>query len=269
MRDSHEGTPQEQLALPTPEVDDQADLIESLPLPPVSTVTRFEAVPQKVRAEWPWPDFRDTMPLDEVQALAGAVEGRIEATIADQAPELLEGHLSPDLEASLRARFGDTPYAIGFNQSGTVTVEEAQAQMTQLGGIVMFQFTSLGQRFDLVDSTMSRTARPHDGIDYPRHYAINGHFGIGMGRYVIAIPQLSSDLYDRGTRGPAAEIDQYTLGSPQWYAEGRTPQDIVGLSEQGYRVINPKYCAGFLDARGNWYPNATFMQDEQDGSSVS
>ena len=163
----------------------------------------------------------------------------------------MEGNLPLDLEAAFRESYGDLPYAIGFNQSGTFSVEEAQAYMDTYGGVDMMQFTRLGQRFDLVDNMNPPLAC---------YYAVNGHFGSQIGRTVIVVPQLSSSYDMKGLEGPSWEVDQEDIGSLRARSEGRKPDDIVGQSEQGYRVVPPRYCAGFIDDGGTFYPNMTFMQ---------
>lgn len=180
----------------------------------------------------------------EAQMDATQVEQTLEASV----PELLKGRLPQNLEDKLLSAIapsGFTAYAIGVHQAGACTAKQAVAESAEtpitLGG------GSIGSHFRIVD--------PMDAPDLTRGNVVYGKYGDDrLGKYVYAFPVKQSDVDKYGglVRIPAG-APAYPEGDPA------SPSDLITQAGDHADVVNPKYCAGFIDEDGRFHENTDFM----------
>jgi len=180
--------------------------------------------------------------LEDHQAAVARVEQALQAS----APELLDARLPRDLEDRLLGATvpdGFTAYALGIHQAGAYTIEQATEESAATP--VTLNGQSISAHFVLVS--------PEDGQDMIRKVVTQGHYGLAFGKYVYAFPVEQHEVDEHGgiARRPVA-MSTYSEGDP------RSPTDLlVTGNEKEY--VNPKYCAGFIDADGQFHENTSFM----------
>lgn len=169
-------------------------------------------------------------------------ERRVEGQLEVSAPELLAGRLPSELEERLER----APYALGYHQvlsRSLQTPMQVRDLMEQTGGVGLGTGFPV-HRFRIADQTIPRFA--HD-------YAVNGNSGAGIGRLVYTFPISSEE-------------------DTQLLREGKRPYQIVsgrfytgpkGFYQGEDQVIPPRYCAGFIDPNGDFWPNAGFMREDE------
>jgi len=182
--------------------------------------------------------IKDTVERQRLQA-------GIEAKLRETAPALLEGRLPADQEVLL----GGADYAIGVNQSGPLTAQEAVEYLKEQRGIDL-RHSPIAHRFLTMDHTMG----PPD----IRHTVVDGYYGPqASGKFVVAMP-LGPDAHEIERKGPAGAVRTMEYEPPaDFYLEA----DVPGSARRVSRSVNAKYMAGFVDITGKYFPNRGFMED--------
>ena len=152
---------------------------------------------------------------------------KVRVKIIESSPYLLEGKLSPEQEDALQAKH----YTLGFNQSGTFTLEDAEEYLGDNNGIETTTY-GLDQRFILLNE---QNKDEHGVIE---RAVVDGYYGNSkIGRFVIAIPTNTPES------NPISAADSI--------ADFQRAQD-------GKRSVNPKYIAGYIDSTGEYHQNLNF-----------
>lgn len=174
------------------------------------------------------------------------------STVHRKLTELMPELYQAQLPEELAERLGDTPYALGFNQTMASTVEEAHDYVAKEGGI---DFTGyrLPQRFLMFDQSMADylgTEEHPTGISAAIEH---GYFGDPtLGRFVVAFP--AEHPLENSKEPLAIQVEQdpaHVLS-----ADAITHPD-------GKKVVNSRYVAGFIDEAGDFWINDGFANQTE------
>ncbi len=166
---------------------------------------------------------------------------RIRENLEASAGELFGGKLPDRLDRKVDGR-----YALGLNQLLASSLEEAETLLAGEGGLPMGNYNP-EQRLLFIDESIADT-----DPDYTGRALVSGYYGTSkIGRFVFAFPTQESEL------SPAREVISQN--------EDTLPADfyLPKVDADGSRVddlINPRYCAGFIDNEGQFHENADFME---------
>lgn len=187
-------------------------------------------------------DWYSNLPADKQAMLAEekdyrrGIEATTKATLENlqaTAPSLLEGRLPETQESKLNG----LEYALGVRQVALDTAGDAQRDVYVRGG-VSSAGQNLSQSFNIVS--------PEDP-DYATGVMVKGYYGAGKGgKYVVVLP---AEAGSSGVRGRAIQANEALLDT-----------ELVRTNVREGWVIDQKYCAGFIDNSGVYFPNRTFMQ---------
>ncbi|MDB5177191.1 MAG: hypothetical protein JWN75_859 [Candidatus Saccharibacteria bacterium] len=158
--------------------------------------------------------------------------------IAASTPRLLEGRL-PDYQEQV---LGEEHYVLGFNQSGTTSLEQATAYLKENNGISLGIY-NLNQRFLFVDEKSTK-----EYPDNTERAVVSGYYGMPtVGRFVIAVP-----------------MDNFAKKKPRYNPEDASSaywniEDFTNPTEsyEG-ESVNQKYIAGYIDGNGVYTANKNF-----------
>jgi hypothetical protein len=127
-------------------------------------------------------------------------------------------------------------YALAVRQVGEKTAEDAQADARVNGGVSAVE-QNLAQSFNIVS---------YEDPDFAASTMVMGYYGPGKGgKYVVVLP----------------------VGAGEGTIRGRAMSRHADLTElagrhDGSSAIEPKYCAGFIDNNGVFFPNKSFMKPD-------
>lgn len=163
----------------------------------------------------------------------------VEVRLGQSAPELLEGKLPSELEV----RLGGLQYALGTNQTdGASTAQEAADLLVYEDGIPVDNY-NLYQRFLIFGNSNAPAEK-----EYTKEAVVRGYYGPDMGRFVVAFPLVHGEA-------PHPMSPAQVMRSVE--GEDFLPQDFY---KNGHKLVNSKYCAGFIDKDGLFHENPRFME---------
>lgn len=191
-----------------------------------------------------WYDSLDDATRDEVDASHRAsierfdVSDQVKEKIEENAPELLEGRLPPELDAVVNFEYG-----LGTNQTNARDVEEGVAYLEQRSGVHVGEY-DLARRFMLFDGSTDP--------DYATRALSQGYFGSSGGvRFVAVVPKAHEGMSDTSSQSGRGE---------------HVPSDYYVTDSTGQRSVSMKYIAGIVDMEGVFHVNRAFMQDTNDSA---
>lgn len=195
---------------------------------------------------------RDKAKLDNLK-LQAETNASLYDTIKEKIQREVPALFNAELPTELANRLGDTPYAIGFNQSATTTLDKAQTYLAENSGIDMTRY-NLHHRFEMFDSGMEKDAAFHEKIE---QVIVSGYSGnTQMGRFVVAFP--AADWVPRKQARLSSELNSHTE---------LLPDDFIvrhnSANSGKTRAANAKYVAGYIDDNGDFWMNTNFANTSE------
>lgn len=183
-------------------------------------------------------------------ATARANMAAVHEKLSRHVPDLYEGRIPGDLER----RLSGAQYAVGYNQSGPSTGEEAEAYLGQFSGVDL-KNSPYSQRFMILDESSFKA-----GYDVAS-VVDAGYYGDStQGRFVVVFP-----VADGSRRaGLPSELSRSIDFLPNDF-EVKNGALFLGNPDES---VNSKYVAGFIDRDGNFLANANFMREGEPALTV-
>jgi hypothetical protein len=174
-----------------------------------------------------------------------------------QVPELYEAKLP----AELAERLGDTPYAIGFNQSGTDDLFSAGLELDDNQEGISINRQNLGHRFLMYDEASGGVLGTErtTGI---AHAVEEGYYhNSSNGRFVAAFPLARPENRRSSSSGQPVSI-QVNLDNKK-ILPADAIKDYVDDEGHARSAYSGKYIAGYIDDKGVFWANKNFARADK------
>lgn len=189
---------------------------------------------------------------DREKRRASGEHDKLVATV----PELYSAQLPPHLAK----RLNGVRYAIGFNQSFTSTLEEAQQSLQEHSGIDVQGYGSdIGRRFMVFDNTPTTESElgQNKESSISRAIEIGYYRNANIGRFVVAFPEVVQ-LEENKSKRVSDVVNLQDDEKPT------LPSDFLSThSDNNAPSVSSKYLAGYIDDKGDFWENESFALSDE------